>query len=164
MIGLVLVVLGAASAAALVDLVIENAQPGKVDLTLFGYATGHVPSWAVLAEGAVLAALVVVFLTLGVSYLGRSRHRRRDEVKEIEDHEEVSLRNAKLQAVNELLEFRVQQLTEKVAQVQGSQRDAILAQRGALGRDRKVSDRVVEAKGLAGGAVLQVPEYTEDLA
>ncbi len=103
MVGVVLVLLGLAAAGAVVDFALENGLATAPDLAfqLFGRSL-QVPQTRLVVGAALLGALAVVLLVLGIGSLGGSRGRRRGLRSRVRD---LQIENAELRSKLHLAEI-----------------------------------------------------------
>jgi hypothetical protein len=125
-IGFLLAALGTAWTAFAVDIVIESTLDDANRLVLFGRTvidtSSTVEVFACVGLGMTVAAIVTAWL------VGSSRHKREVKLRADVDTrwEEISTRNAGVEARNELLEWRYQDLQEQVETLI-ARRDELLA-------------------------------------
>ena len=132
-----LLAFGVLSAAALVELVRDNASAGSVDVSFLGvsFGTHSVQEMILVAVG--LAVIAAVFF-VGGSLVLRTRRRRRRERQRV--------RVSSLQTTERLLGERVELLVAQVRE---------LEERKAAFGDELVAERTAPAQG---GDVVVVPD------
>jgi len=108
-IGIALVILGLASAAVVIDLLVENAPPGTLELSLFGVTRVHLSLSLATSLAAALAAAAVLFVVLGAVLAVKARRRARED-----SGTDAYTQTAGLEARARLLEFRLRDLQGKV--------------------------------------------------
>lgn len=148
--GIVLVLLGLASAAVAIDLLVENAVAGAVDLSLFGRVLADVPRSALLIAAAVVGVGAVTLVALGVAAIGRGRRRARAEARF-----QASARLAGTEARHRLLEFRVGELRGDIQRLE-ERRDRLIRDNEAY--ERRRAAREAAASGADPEPVVVLPD------
>ena len=166
MIGFLLAALGTAWTAFAVDIVIESTLDGANRLVLFGRTvidtSSTVEVFACVGLGMTVAAIVTGWL------VGSSRRKRDAQLRADVDTrwEEISTRNAGVEARNELLEWRYQDLQEQVETLI-ARRDELLAHSHrdlAEAKDAVRSTRSREVLRQLQDGVVVLPEIDADEA
>jgi hypothetical protein len=147
MVGFMLAALGAAWSVAAIDIVIESTLNSSAAFVLFGRVlvttTPNVETFAVVGLGMSVAAIITAAIT--------GYRRRRDEAILRTDvdrrWEEISTRNAGMEARNELLEWRLKELQGQVDALV-ARRDELVAQEQRDVEEAKGEVRATRSRGM----------------
>ena len=110
MIGIVVILLGLAAAGVLADAAVENAASAPTHPVVVFGQTLHLSSVALAVAGAILGALVVLLVGIGIAVL---RGRRRRQRSSAPDHRTLERRVEQLAARSRVLESQNASLSQE---------------------------------------------------